>query len=76
MVSFTGPALAFLLAGTIVVERIFAIPGLGHIFIEAANSRDYSVVMGITLFVSVVLILMNLLVDIALGLLDPRIVYK
>jgi oligopeptide transport system permease protein len=76
VVSFTGPALAFLLSGTIVVERIFAIPGLGHIFIEAANSRDYSVVMGITLFVSVAMIVMNLLVDIVLGLLDPRIAYK
>jgi oligopeptide transport system permease protein len=76
VVSFTGPALAFLLAGTIVVERIFAIPGLGHIFIEAANSRDYSVVMGITLFVSVAMIMMNLLVDIMLGFLDPRISYK
>lgn len=76
VVSFTGPALTFLLAGTIVVERIFAIPGLGHVFIEAANSRDYSVVMGITLFISLVLIVMNLLVDIVLGLLDPRISYK
>jgi oligopeptide transport system permease protein len=76
VVSFTGPALTFLLAGTIVVERIFAIPGLGRVFIEAANARDYSVVMGVTLFVAVVLVLMNLLVDIVLGILDPRISYK
>lgn len=76
VVSFTGPAVAFLLSGTIVVERIFAIPGLGHVFIEAANSRDYSVVMGVTLFVSVALIVMNLLVDILLGLLDPRISFR
>lgn len=76
VVSFTGPALTFLLAGTIVVERIFAIPGLGSIFIEAANSRDYSVVMGITLFVSTLLIIMNLVVDITIGILDPRISYK
>lgn len=76
VISFTGPALTFLLAGTIVVERIFAIPGLGHVFIEAANSRDYSVVMGLTLFVSTVLIVMNLFVDITIGLLDPRISYK
>ncbi|MBL8150900.1 MAG: ABC transporter permease [Blastocatellia bacterium] len=76
VVSFTGPALAFLLSGTIVVERIFAVPGLGNIFIEAANSRDYFVVMGITLFISIALIVMNLLVDIVLGLLDPRISYK
>jgi oligopeptide transport system permease protein len=76
VVSFTGPALTFLLAGTIVVERIFAVPGLGHVFIEAANSRDYSVVMGLTLFVSTVLIVMNLFVDITIGFLDPRISYK
>jgi oligopeptide transport system permease protein len=76
VISFTGPALTFLLAGTIVVEKIFAVPGLGKIFIEAANSRDYSVVMGLTLFISTVLVVMNLLVDITIGLLDPRISYK
>ncbi len=76
VVSFTGPALTFLLAGTIVVEKIFAVPGLGRVFIEAANSRDYFVVMGLTLFVSTVLVVMNLLVDIVIGLLDPRISYK
>ncbi len=76
VVSFTGPALTFLLAGTIVVEKIFAVPGLGRIFIEAANSRDYFLVMGLTLFVSTVLVVMNLLVDIIIGLLDPRISYK
>ncbi|MEW6731562.1 MAG: ABC transporter permease [Acidobacteriota bacterium] len=76
VVSFTGPALAYLLAGAIVVERIYAVPGLGRVFIEAASSRDYSVVLGITLFLSVVLIVMNLIVDIMLGLLDPRISYK
>lgn len=76
VVSFTGPALTFLLAGTIVVEKIFAVPGLGRIFIEAANSRDYFVVMGLTLFVSATLVVMNLLVDIVIGVLDPRISYK
>ncbi len=76
VISFTGPALSFLLAGTIVVEKIFAVPGLGKIFIEAANSRDYSLVMGLTLFISTVLVVMNLLVDITIGLLDPRISYK
>ncbi|MCS6884876.1 MAG: ABC transporter permease [Acidobacteriota bacterium] len=76
VVSFSGPALALLLTGTIVVERIFAIPGLGHVFIEAANARDYSVVMGITLFVSIATLIMNLLVDILLGILDPRISFK
>lgn len=76
VVSFTGPALAFLLTGTIVVERIFAIPGLGAAFLEAANSRDYFVVMGVVMISSAALIVMNLLVDIAYALIDPRISYE
>ena len=76
VVSFTGPALAFLLGGTIVVERIFALAGLGRFFIEAANNRDYTLTLGIVFFVSVVLILMNLLVDIAYAYIDPRIKYS
>lgn len=75
VVSFTGPALAFLLGGTIVVERIFVVPGLGSFFIEAANARDYTVVMGIVLFVSVTLVVANFLVDVAYALIDPRIRY-
>lgn len=76
VVSFTGPALAFLLTGTVVVERIFAIPGLGAAFIAAADSRDYFVVMGVVLVSSTALILMNLLVDIAYAAIDPRINYE
>lgn len=76
VVSFTGPALAFLLTGTIVVERIFAIPGLGAAFLEAANSRDYFVVMGVVMVSSLALVVMNLLVDIAYALIDPRISYE
>ncbi len=75
VVSFTGPALAFLLAGTIVVERIFALGGLGQFFLQSATNRDYTLTLGIVFFVSVVLIVMNLLVDIAYAFIDPRIKY-
>jgi oligopeptide transport system permease protein len=76
VVSFTGPALAFLLAGTIVVERIFALGGLGQFFLQSATNRDYTLTLGITFFVAVVLILMNLLVDVAYAFIDPRIKYS
>ena len=76
VVSFTGPALAFLLGGTIVVERIFALGGLGTFFIQAANNRDYTLTLGIVFFVAAVLIIMNLLVDIAYAYIDPRIKYS
>ncbi len=75
VVSFSGPALAFLLGGSIVVERIFLIPGLGSFFIEAANARDYTVVTGIVLVTATGLVLANFLVDLAYAVLDPRIRY-
>jgi oligopeptide transport system permease protein len=76
VVSFTGPALALLLGGAIVVERVFALGGLGRLFIEASNNRDYTLTLGIVFFISVVLIVMNLLVDIAYAYIDPRIKYS
>jgi oligopeptide transport system permease protein len=76
VVSFTGPALAFLLGGTIVVERIFALGGLGQFFLQSATNRDYTLTLGIVFFVAVVLILMNLLVDVAYAFIDPRIKYE
>jgi len=76
VVSFTGPALASLIAGTVVVEKIFAIPGLGNYFVNAAFNRDYFLLLGITAFVSTLLMLMNLLVDIGYALIDPRIRYQ
>jgi oligopeptide transport system permease protein len=76
VVSYSGPALAFLLGGTIVVERLFLIPGLGNFFIEAANARDAFIVVGVTLVVAALLVLFNLLVDIVYALIDPRIAYK
>jgi oligopeptide transport system permease protein len=76
VVSFTGPALAALLAGTVVVEKVFALPGLGDIFIKAVLNRDEPLVLGIVAFLSILIMLFNLLVDISYGFLDPRIRYE
>ena len=75
VVSYTGPALAFLVTGTVVVERIFVLPGLGNYFIQASFNRDEPLIIGIVAFVSIALLLMNLLVDISYAYLDPRIRY-
>ena len=76
VVSFTGPALAALLAGTVVVERVFAIPGLGKIFIESVFNRDEPLTLGIVAFLSILIMVFNLIVDISYGFLDPRIRYE
>jgi oligopeptide transport system permease protein len=75
VVSFSGPALAFLVTGTVVVERIFALPGLGNYFINANLNRDEPLIIGIVAFVSIAVLLFNLLVDLAYGFIDPRIRY-
>ena len=76
VLSFTGPALAALLAGTVVVERVFVIPGLGNIFIQAVLNRDEPLILGIVAFLSVLIMVLNLIVDIAYGFIDPRIRYE
>jgi oligopeptide transport system permease protein len=75
VVSFTGPALAILITGTVVVERIFAMPGLGNYFINANLNRDEPLILGIVAFASILVLVLNLLVDIAYGVIDPRIRY-
>jgi oligopeptide transport system permease protein len=75
VVSYTGPALAFLLTGTVVVERIFSLPGLGNYFIQASLNRDEPLIIGIVAFIAIALLLMNLLVDVAYAFLDPRVRY-
>lgn len=72
-VTYAGPLLAGLLTGSFVVENIFAIPGLGNFFVSSITDRDYTVIMGVTLFYSALLIGLNCLVDVLYGLLDPRI---
>ena len=75
VVSYTGPALAFLVTGTVVVERIFVLPGLGSYFIQASLNRDEPLILGIVAFVAITLLLANLVVDISYAYLDPRIRY-
>lgn len=76
VLSFTGPALAALLAGTVVVERVFVIPGLGNIFIQAVLNRDEPLILGIVAFLSILIMIFNLIVDISYGFIDPRIRYE
>ena len=76
VISYTGPALAFLLTGTVVVERIFSLPGLGNYFVQASLNRDEPLIIGIVAFIAITLLLMNLLVDIAYAYLDPRVRYQ
>jgi oligopeptide transport system permease protein len=76
VVSYTGPALAALLAGTVVVEKVFAIPGLGNIFIQSVLNRDEPLTLGIVAFLSIHNMVLNLIVDVSYGFLDPRIRYE
>ena len=73
VVSYLGPAAARIIMGSIVVETIFSIPGLGRYLVNAAFNRDYTLVMGIVLFYATFLMVLNLLVDLAYGWLDPRV---
>lgn len=73
VVSYIGPTIAAILTGSFVVEKIFAIPGLGKHFVESVGNRDYTVLMGVTIFYAAFLVLMILIVDILYGFIDPRI---
>jgi len=73
VVSFLGPAIAQLLTGSLVVEIIFGVPGIGREFVESATNRDYGLAMGLVLLFGSLLILFNLVVDVAYAFLDPRI---
>jgi oligopeptide transport system permease protein len=75
VVSYLGPAAAALMTGSVVVETIFAVPGIGRYFIEGALNRDYTLVMGTVVVVAVFVIVFNLLVDLLYAALDPRVRY-
>jgi oligopeptide transport system permease protein len=72
VVTAAGPILGYLITGSFIVEQIFAIPGVGRYYVTAVTGRDYSVVMGLTVLLSVIVIVANLVVDILYGYLDPR----
>ncbi|MBE6106728.1 ABC transporter permease [Anaerovibrio lipolyticus] len=73
VVTYIGPMVASILTGSFVIETIFAIPGLGSYFVTSIYNRDYTVILGVTIFYSAIIILMNMLVDIIYPMLDPRI---
>ena len=72
VITAAGPLLGFIITGSFVIELIFNIPGIGQYYVTAVNARDYSVVMGLTVLLSVIVIFANLVVDILYGILDPR----
>ncbi|MCB9764899.1 MAG: ABC transporter permease subunit [Alphaproteobacteria bacterium] len=73
VVTWLGPATARILTGTVVIEKIFQVPGLGYYFVQSALDRDYSMVLGVVTFYAAILMVMNLLVDVAYTVLDPRV---
>ncbi|RKX86619.1 MAG: ABC transporter [Spirochaetes bacterium] len=76
VVSYLGPAFSGIITGSIVIEQIFRIPGLGRHFVQSAFNRDYTMIMGTVIVYSLILVIMNFIVDVVYGYLDPRISYK
>ena len=76
VVSYLGPATAAIITGSVVIEQIFSIPGLGRFFVQGALNRDYTLVMGVVVFYGVLIIAFNLLVDLAYAWLDPKVKYS
>ena len=76
VISFLGPGVAAMLTGSLVVEQIFQIPGIGYEFVKSALNRDYTLVLGTVILFGVLLVIFNLIVDILYGFLDPRIRYS
>lgn len=73
IVSYLGPAIAGVLTGSVVVEQIFGIPGLGSTFVTGALNRDYTLVLGVVIFYATLIVALNLVVDILYGVIDPRV---
>jgi oligopeptide transport system permease protein len=76
VVAYLGPATAVTIAGSVVVENVFSIPGIGRYFVQAVESRDYPLIMGVTLLYGGIVIAANLVTDVARGLLDPKVSYE
>ena len=73
VVTYLGPLTAAILTGSFIIEKIFAVPGMGRMFVESISNRDYTVIMGVTIFYSLILVLFIFIVDLIYGLIDPRI---
>jgi oligopeptide transport system permease protein len=76
VLSYMGPAIAAILTGSVVVEEIFGIPGLGQAFVRGALNRDYTLVLGIVVFYATLIVMLNLVVDILYGVIDPRVRHR
>ena len=76
VISYLGPAFAGIITGSVVIEKIFLVPGLGTFFVQSALNRDYTLIMGTVIMYSIILIMMNFFVDILYAVIDPRISYK
>ncbi|MGD1821454.1 MAG: oligopeptide ABC transporter permease OppB [Pleomorphochaeta sp.] len=75
IVSYLGPAFAGVITGSIVIEQVFRVPGIGKFFVQSSFNRDYTLIIGVVIVFSVILVIMNFIVDIVYALLDPRIAY-
>jgi oligopeptide transport system permease protein len=73
VVTYVGPLIAGLLTGSFIIERLYAIPGIGKYFVDSISGRDYNVILGITVFFGIFVVLCNILVDIVYGIVDPRV---
>ena len=73
VVSYLGPACAAVMTGSVVIEQIFGIPGIGRYFVQGALNRDYTLVLGVVVFYGALIMLFNLLVDLAYAYFDPKV---
>lgn len=76
IVSYLGPAFAGIITGSIVVEQVFRVPGLGKFFVQSSFNRDYTLIVGVVIVYSIILVIMNFIVDVVYSALDPRISYN
>ncbi|MCR4743355.1 MAG: oligopeptide ABC transporter permease OppB [Treponema sp.] len=76
VVTYLGPAFAGIVTGSVVIEQIFLVPGIGNYFVKSALNRDYTLILGTVIVYSLILVIMNFIVDVLYSLLDPRITYK
>ena len=73
VITYFGPMLAYIVTGSLVVEQIFAVPGIGRQFVSSITNRDYPMIMGTTIILAALIVIMNLVTDILYKVVDPRI---
>ena len=73
VITYMGPMVAFLLTGSVVIENLYTIPGIGKEFVNAISNHDYTLVMGITIFIGAIIIVCNLIADLLCAMVDPRV---